>query len=277
MRKMGSDSLKKRICSIIVAFSMAFSFHGCGLLWLAGNSGSGTNKEIPAQEETQEQTTDTPEANRDDLKIGDSVTFSGLTVSVRNARAAHDENYGDTIVADIRYINNTGESFSSSPYDWTCVDASDHERQYVPGKNSFGSHLIFDGDTMDDTITIRRHSDTIRIKFNSSVLNSKTGQKYAATWNIQDILPTETEAEPTTETENETETEIDITEAQTEPPAHATQADRTYILNTSTMKYHRQTCNSVDDMAEENKSEYTGKAEDVEAMGYAPCQRCHPF
>ena len=177
--------MRKQLCTLITALSLAFSMHGCGLLWLAGNSGV-ASKEIPAQEETQEPTTDTSEDNRDDLKIGDSVTFSGLTVSVRNARAAHDESYGDTIVADIRYINNTGESFSASPYDWTCVDAYDHERQYVPGKNSFNSQLIFDGDTMDDTITIRRHSDTIRIEFKSSVLNSKTGQKYTATWNIQD-------------------------------------------------------------------------------------------
>ena len=269
--------MRKQLCALITALSLAFSMHGCGLLWLAGNHSSDTTREMPTQEETQGPATDTPEESRDDLKVGDSITFSGLTVSVRNARAAHDESYGDTIVADIRYINNTGESFSASPYDWTCVDASDHERQYAPGKNSFNSQLIFDGDTMDDTITIRRHSDTIRIKFKSSALNSKTGQKYTATWNIQDILPTETETEPTTETETETETEIETTEAQTEPPAPVTQADRTYILNTSTMKYHRPTCNSVDDMAEENKSEYTGKAEDVEAMGYAPCQRCHPF
>lgn len=271
--------MRKQLCVLITALSLAFSMHGCGLLWLAGNSNSDASKEIQAQEETQEPATDTPEENRDDLKIGDPVTLSGLTVSVRNARTAHDETYGDTIVADIRYINNTGNSFLTSPYDWTCVDASNHERQYVPGKNSFNSRLIFDGDTMDDTITIRRHSDTIRIKFKSSVFNSKTEQKYTATWNIQDIMPTETETEPTTETEaeTETETEIDTTEAQTEPPAPVTQADRTYILNTSTMKYHRPTCSSVDDMAVENKSEYTGKADDVEAMGYEPCQRCHPF
>ena len=271
--------MRKQLCALITAFSLVFSMHGCGSLWLAGNHSSDATRELPEHEETQEPATDTPEESRDDLKVGDSITFSGLTVSVRNARAAHDESYGDTIVADIQYINNTRESFSASPYDWTCVDASDHERQYVPGKNSFNSHLIFDGDTMDDTITIRRHSDTIRIKFKSSVLNSKTGQKYTATWNIQDILPTEAETEPETETKptTETETEIETTEAQTEPPAPATQADRTYILNTSTMKYHRPTCNSVDDMAEENKSEYTGKAEDVEAMGYAPCQICHPF
>lgn len=271
--------MRKQLCALITAFSFVFSMHGCGSLWLAENHSSDATMELPEHEETQEPATDAPKQSKDDMKIGDSITFSGLTVSVRNARAAHDEPYGDTIVADIRYINNTGESFSASPYDWTCADASDHERQYVPGKNSFNSHLIFDGDTMDDTITIRRHSDTIRIKFKSSVLNSKTGQRYTATWNIKDILPTEAETEPETEAEltTEAETEIETTEVQTEPPAPETQDDRTYILNTSTMKYHLPTCNSVDDISEENKSEYTGKAEDVESMGYAPCQRCHPF
>lgn len=51
---------------------------------------------------------------------------------------------------------------------------------------------------------------------------------------------------------------------------------QTYILNTSTHKFHRPGCSSMGDIKPENRSEYTGTRASVEDMGYSPCGRCDP-
>ena len=49
-----------------------------------------------------------------------------------------------------------------------------------------------------------------------------------------------------------------------------------YILNTNTHKFHYPNCSSVNQMSEQNKQAYTGTRDEVIAMGYSPCGRCHP-
>lgn len=51
---------------------------------------------------------------------------------------------------------------------------------------------------------------------------------------------------------------------------------QTYVLNTSTHKFHRPGCSSVGDIKPENYSTYTGTRESVRDMGYQPCGRCDP-
>lgn len=50
----------------------------------------------------------------------------------------------------------------------------------------------------------------------------------------------------------------------------------TYVLNTSTMKFHDSSCGSVDSISEDNKSTFTGTREEVMAQGYLPCGNCNP-
>lgn len=49
-----------------------------------------------------------------------------------------------------------------------------------------------------------------------------------------------------------------------------------YVLNTNTHKFHYPSCSSVSQMSEKNKQYYTGTRDEVIAMGYDPCGRCHP-
>ena len=49
-----------------------------------------------------------------------------------------------------------------------------------------------------------------------------------------------------------------------------------YILNTSTKKFHKPGCQSVQDMSEKNKQTFTGSRETLIGQGYEPCQRCQP-
>ncbi len=54
------------------------------------------------------------------------------------------------------------------------------------------------------------------------------------------------------------------------------QKETTYILNTSSRKFHLPDCSSASSMKEENKSTYTGSREDLIAQGYEPCGQCKP-
>jgi carboxyl-terminal processing protease len=49
-----------------------------------------------------------------------------------------------------------------------------------------------------------------------------------------------------------------------------------YVLNTSGRKFHLPDCQSVEDMKEENKQEYTGTRALLVAQGYEPCGTCAP-
>ena len=50
----------------------------------------------------------------------------------------------------------------------------------------------------------------------------------------------------------------------------------TYILNTSTKKFHRPGCSSEKQIKDSNRQEYTGTRDEVIGMGYDPCKRCNP-
>lgn len=60
------------------------------------------------------------------------------------------------------------------------------------------------------------------------------------------------------------------------PTASSAAGETTYILNTSSLKFHLPTCSGVASMKESNKQTYTGSREDLIAQGYAPCGQCKP-
>ena len=61
------------------------------------------------------------------------------------------------------------------------------------------------------------------------------------------------------------------------PSGQQSQAtEKTYVLNTNTMKYHTPDCSSVADIKENNRQEFTGTAAELQQQGYEPCGRCHP-
>lgn len=49
-----------------------------------------------------------------------------------------------------------------------------------------------------------------------------------------------------------------------------------YILNTSSKKFHDPDCSGAADISEANRQEYTGSREDLVAEGYSPCGICDP-
>lgn len=105
--------------------------------------------------------------------------------------------------------------------------------------------------------------------------NTALVETSATTEPIEETTPeTEEATEPPTDAPTGAPTEAP-TEAPTDPPATESEGI-TYILNTNTHKFHYQSCSSVDDMKESNKSSHTGTRDEVIAMGYEPCGRCDP-
>ncbi len=49
-----------------------------------------------------------------------------------------------------------------------------------------------------------------------------------------------------------------------------------YVLNTSTMKFHYESCRDVDRIKAENYAAFTGSRDDLIAQGYSACGHCHP-
>lgn len=50
----------------------------------------------------------------------------------------------------------------------------------------------------------------------------------------------------------------------------------TYLLNTSTQKFHKEDCASVKSIGSENKKKYKGSRKDLIADGYTACGQCKP-
>ena len=49
-----------------------------------------------------------------------------------------------------------------------------------------------------------------------------------------------------------------------------------YVLNTKSMKFHRPTCSSANDIADNNKQEATATRDELISEGYSPCKQCNP-
>ena len=50
----------------------------------------------------------------------------------------------------------------------------------------------------------------------------------------------------------------------------------TYVLNTSSKKFHLPECSGAEKISESNRQDYTGSREILIAQGYAPCGQCKP-
>lgn len=97
----------------------------------------------------------------------------------------------------------------------------------------------------------------------------------------------------TTTTTEATTTAAETTTAATEPPTEAptdppapvqkeapaeqpAENTRTYVINTSSRKFHYPSCSRAKEISDANRSEYTGTRDDLIAQGYDPCGTCKP-
>ena len=65
-------------------------------------------------------------------------------------------------------------------------------------------------------------------------------------------------------------------EVNSEEGSPASSGSQEYVLNTKSMKFHRPTCSSVDDIANGNKQEIEATRDELISKGYSPCKQCNP-
>lgn len=53
-------------------------------------------------------------------------------------------------------------------------------------------------------------------------------------------------------------------------------ASTTYVLNTSTKRFHRLQCSSMNQMKEKNRQDTTMSYDEIIQKGYVPCKNCNP-
>ena len=135
-----------------------------------------------------------------------------------------------------------------------------------------------------------KEQSTSSIKDKTTSAAKENQSTITKTENVTEIQETTSTEETTTESEpsiNEENNENDCNNnaeanennnEETEPYLTATTSTNvfTYVLNTSTKKFHVPSCSDVKKIKNTNYSEYTGTYDEVTSMGYVACKRCHP-
>lgn len=60
------------------------------------------------------------------------------------------------------------------------------------------------------------------------------------------------------------------------PTTPVNPVSETYVLNTSTKKFHKPGCGSVKTIKDSNKGSFTGSRDELIKQGYSPCGNCNP-
>ena len=125
--------------------------------------------------------------------------------------------------------------------------------------------------TTETTVTTTAETTTTEPETTTTTTTTTTE---TTTTTVQTTVTTEA---PETEAPEPPETGPEEEPVQTDPPSSPLiTSDGYYILNTSKMTIHRPSCSAIHTMNEENKQEYYGTVEELEAQGYHCCGRCHP-
>ncbi len=69
---------------------------------------------------------------------------------------------------------------------------------------------------------------------------------------------------------------LDASVSESDPETSDSANIQTYILNTNTKKFHKESCSSAQNMKSSNRQEYTGKRQELIDKGYEPCSVCKP-
>ncbi len=123
----------------------------------------------------------------------------------------------------------------------------------------------------DEQGTIVAYSDGRTITWNCSGSESwKAGEPTGSSMNQE--TP---QLQETTEQEASGQ-EVSEQEASEQEASEQKSGEAAYVLNANTGKFHKPSCSSVEQMAEQNR-EYVDKSrEELIEQGYEPCKRCNP-
>lgn len=157
-----------------------------GIGGAASNSQGGKSDANPGSFDTAK-TEDTPDDKLNDLKVGESVTINGATITVNSISDGTPALAGTapTYEVNVTYKNNTGQMLSITPYDWTTVLHSGSDKAHVGGETSFNLDNLDNGEEWTGNVTLWADDTTEKVKFESSSLNLGQDNKKSATWIIE--------------------------------------------------------------------------------------------
>ena len=170
------------------------------------------------------------------------------------------------LITGTRFLNVNGMlPFENMAADY--VKETNHHVLYRVTPIFDGDNLVASGVLMEAS-SVEDHGDGVSYCvycYNSQPgvsINYATGESQLSN-NIPDSANTDTSVQ---ESSAESTSKLDKTESFSE----------TYILNTSSKKFHRTDCSSISKISDSNKQSITAGREEILDMGYEPCKSCNP-
>lgn len=145
--------------------------------------GSQNNTDNPDDQKTSQ---DTPDDKLTDLKVGDSVTIYGVTVTVNSIVEGKPALMETTPTYDVNitYKNNSGSSITINPYDWQTVLRTGSDKAHVGGDVSFHAATLKDGEEWTGIVNLWGDDEPTHVAFESTSVNLGKDDK-RATWLIK--------------------------------------------------------------------------------------------
>ena len=200
---------------------------------------------------------------------GDDLVATGVLME---ARSVEDDDFAYCVFCynvqpgiEIDYA--TGDS-SPAVQDDRSLEAAgrDEEKQTAESDHTLSDAVRSEEENSKDAKTDNRSSDSTQTsEWNSDNAQSEDRNSQDAQTDAWNSDNTQTEGE---DSNNAPSGETAKEEDSAESPD--------YILNTSSQKFHKPDCDSVESMAEHNKKAFYGTRDEAIAQGYDPCKRCNP-
>lgn len=198
---------------------------------------------------------------------GDDLVATGVLME---ARSVEDDDFAYCVFCynvqpgiEIDYA--TGDSYQTVQDDRSPEAAGrDEEKQVAESDYAKSDAVRSEEENLQDAQKDDRSSDTTQ----TSEWNSDNAQSEDRS--SQDVQADDRNSD---KTEGENSNNASSGEAAKEEDS-AESPD--YILNTSSQKFHKPDCDSVESMAEHNKKAFYGTRDEAIAQGYDPCKRCNP-
>lgn len=131
--------------------------------------------------------------------------------------------------------------------------------------------------TLDDTGAVEEKLGSIQIDIENHEISSDSfnfAESENSTSKTTQVTTTTTPISTTTSTVTTTVEEVEETEPS--QVVETVPVTNSYVLNTSTMKFHKSNCRDVEKIAPENYDTFSGSRDEVINMGYDPCGHCKP-
>ena len=184
------------------------------------------------------------------IEAEQDMLASGLTLSADVYKASH--HGADTA---------NSESFLTAVKPACCVISCGEGNSYGHPRAGFLNHMRSMGVNVfrtDEQGTIVATSNGKNITFNCSP---------STTWQA---------GEPTGNSKENNGQDMESSEDLSDSQSNDGTSQESYILNTSSKKFHRANCKSVKQMSEKNKKESNQSREELIGQGFEPCKNCNP-